>query len=181
MNEGLIPNRYAKALYEFAFEQKAADSVYAETQRLAASFAMQRDLAKAVENPFLSLDDKENLLLAASGAAPTGCLVKFFKLVFSRGRESMLPSMALAYGKLYRKANNIAQVAITTASPLPKESMAKIKDSVQAYLRGKKLEYTEAVDASLIGGFTVKVDSKLLDASISNELRKLRLKLLSNK
>ena len=176
MNEGLIPNRYAKALYEFAFEQKAADSVYAETQRLAASFAMQRDLAKAVENPFLSLDDKENLLLAASGAAPTGCLVKFFKLVFSRGRESMLPSMALAYGKMY-----IAQVAITTASPLPKESMAKIKDSVQAYLRGKKLEYTEAVDASLIGGFTVKVDSKLLDASISNELRKLRLKLLSNK
>ena len=55
------------------------------------------------------------------------------------------------------------------------------KDSVQSYLSGKKLEYTEAVDASLIGGFTVKVDSKLLDASISNELRKLRLKLLSNK
>ena len=65
--------------------------------------------------------------------------------------------------------------------PKVKEAMAKIKDSVQSYLSGKKLEYTEAVDASLIGGFTVKVDSKLLDASISNELRKLRLKLLSNK
>ncbi|MBO8476635.1 MAG: F0F1 ATP synthase subunit delta, partial [Bacteroidetes bacterium] len=39
----------------------------------------------------------------------------------------------------------------------------------------------EIVNPSLIGGFTIKVDSLLLDASISNELRNLRLKLLSRK
>ncbi|MDE7143946.1 MAG: F0F1 ATP synthase subunit delta, partial [Muribaculaceae bacterium] len=36
------------------------------------------------------------------------------------------------------------------------------------------------VDSALIGGFTVAVDNERLDASVANELKQLRLKLLSN-
>ena len=89
--------------------------------------------------------------------------------------------IVLAYGRKYREANGILQVVITTAAVLSDAAMEKIKASVQACFVGKKLEYRTVVDADLIGGFTVKVDSQLLDASMSNELRKLRLKLLSKK
>ena len=41
------------------------------------------------------------------------------------------------------------------------------------------LEVEHSLDPDLIGGFTVKVGDLLLDASIKNELKKLRLKLLS--
>ena len=37
MNDGLIPNRYAKALYKYAAGQDAADSVYVETGALVRS------------------------------------------------------------------------------------------------------------------------------------------------
>lgn len=181
MNEGLIPNRYAKALYLYASAQGKAGSVYEETARLADSYAAEGKLAKAVENPFLPLADKGRLLLAASGAGEGGCLDKFFKLVFSHGRESLLRPMALAYGHKYREANGISQVEIVTASALPEKAMREIRASVQTYLKGRTLECHERVDTGLIGGFTVKVDSQLLDASMSNELRKLRLKLLSKK
>lgn len=182
MNEGLIPSRYAKALYLYASEKGSAEAVYGATARLADSYACQPGLARAVENPFLPLADKEKLLLAASGASDDGgCLNKFFKLVFSHGRESLMRSIALAYGRRYREANGISRVEIATASALPEASMRQIREAVQTYLSGRKLEYRERIDASLIGGFTVRVDSQLLDASISNELRKLRLKLLSKK
>ncbi len=181
MNDGLIPNRYAKALYAYAKEQGAAESVYGETSRLAGSYAVESGLAKAVENPFLPLADKVNVLLAASGAAPGKSLDRFFKLVLSHGRESMLLQMALAYGKLYRKENGISQVEIATASEIPESDLKKIRNYVQSCLGGRKLECKEIVNPSLIGGFTIKVDSLLLDASISNELRNLRLKLLSRK
>ena len=40
------------------------------------------------------------------------------------------------------------------------------------------LEISQTIDPSLIGGFTVKIDDYLLDASVSNELKQLRLNLL---
>ena len=89
--------------------------------------------------------------------------------------------MALAYGKRYRDVNKISQVEIATASSFSQAVMDKIKDSVQTHLKGRSLEYRQRVDASLIGGFTVRVDGEVLDASMSNDLRKLRLKLLSKK
>ena len=42
------------------------------------------------------------------------------------------------------------------------------------------MEYSQRVDPDLIGGFVINIDNEQLDASISNELKQLRLKLLSN-
>ena len=167
MNEGLIPSRYAKALHLYAEEAGKAAAVYEQTERLAAGYEAHPQMSRAVENPFLPLADK--------------CLDKFFKLVFSHGRESFIRSMALAYGKRYRDVNKISQVEIATASSFSQAVMDKIKDSVQTHLKGRTLEYRQRIDASLIGGFTVRVDGEVLDASMSNDLRKLRLKLLSKK
>ena len=47
MNEGLIPNRYAKALYDYAIEQKAAGSVYDEANRLASVY--EAESGKAIQ------------------------------------------------------------------------------------------------------------------------------------
>ena len=70
MNEGLIPNRYARALYRYSRDCGDADTVYAQTCRLADSFLRVDGIASAAENPFLALADKEALLLAAAGAEP---------------------------------------------------------------------------------------------------------------
>ena len=82
MNEGLIPSRYAKALHLYAEEAGKAAAVYEQTERLAAGYEAHPQMSRAVENPFLPLADKQQLLLVASGAENDGCLDKFFKLVF---------------------------------------------------------------------------------------------------
>ncbi|MGN0212333.1 MAG: ATP synthase F1 subunit delta [Muribaculaceae bacterium] len=181
MNEGLIPGRYAKALYKFACEQGESDAVYARMKMLTASFDAQPALRKAVENRFLPSADKEKVLLtAASAPAKAGdCLAKFIQLVIGHNREDYMREIALAYQRLYRDANGIAQVEIVTAHKLDDDQLEKIVAVVRQQLAGKKIEQTQRVDAGLIGGFVVKVDSLLLDASIKNELKKLRLKLLS--
>ena len=85
----------------------------------------------------------------------------------------------MAYLKLYREAFGIASVEIVTAIELGDDEISGIMDVVKRQLGGKTMEQTVRVDADLIGGFTVNVDGMVLDASIKNELKKLRLKLLS--
>ena len=81
--------------------------------------------------------------------------------------------------KLYREAFGIASVEIVTAIELGDDEISGIMDVVKRQLGDKTMEQTVRVDADLIGGFTVNVDGMVLDASIKNELKKLRLKLLS--
>ena len=87
----------------------------------------------------------------------------------------------MAYVKLYREAQRIFKVAITSAAPLQPEELRRIKTLVERQLpEGATAEYVEAVAPELIGGFTVSIDNELLDASVANELKQLRLKLLSH-
>jgi F-type H+-transporting ATPase subunit delta len=179
MNDGLIPNRYAKALYKYACEMGEAAAVYDQMKCLANSYATVDGLKSTVDNPFIAIEDKEKVLLKASGAQENGSLDKFIFLVNKHNRITLMHSMALAYVKLYREACKISQVEIVTACQLPDEKIKEITATVENYLDGRSLEISTSIDADLIGGFVVKVDSVILDASVKNELKKLRLKLLS--
>ena len=67
MDKGLIPRRYAKALYEVGAERQDNDRLYALMQTLASVFASQPLLAKTLANPFVSDDEKMSLLTKAAG------------------------------------------------------------------------------------------------------------------
>ena len=62
MNEGLIPKRYAKALYKFACEKGADLGLYRLMGNLGRSFADNPALDSTVANPFVGDDEKIGLL-----------------------------------------------------------------------------------------------------------------------
>ncbi len=179
MNDGLIPNRYAKALFKQAADEGTQAQVYDQMKQLELSFATSPQLKEAAGNPFVALDQKEKVLLTAAGAAANGTAHRFFKLVIAKNRVTFLRAMALQYIKIYRRAAGIASVDIATAAPLQQGQLDEILAVVNKQLQGRTLETQVVVDANLIGGFTVNVDGQVLDASVKNELKKLRLKLLS--
>lgn len=180
MNDGLIPRRYAKALLKFACEKGQDKALYALMKTLSTSFAEQPDLCRVINNPFVPAESKIQLLTTASGAKADGtCFDDFLKLLVRNNRIGMAREIALAYLSIYRKANNIFKVDITTASQFPADEMMRLKELIERHVDGATVEYHETVDPELIGGFTVNIDSERLDASVKNELKQLRLKLLS--
>ena len=179
MNDGLIPSRYAKALYKYAKEQKASDEVYQQMKCLEGSFVAAASLQAAVDNPYLAAGQKQRLLLTASSASQDGCFDRFVKLLIKNNRVNFVRGIALAYQDIYRKENGIVRVVITTAAELPQTDVDKIKAIVVKAEPGKQLEFDNVVNPDIIGGFTIAVESMMLDASVKNELKKLRLKLLS--
>lgn len=178
MNEGLIPRRYAKALYKYAQEQQCTQQVYADTQRLEDAFANHPALAKALGNPALNAADKEQLLITAAGNEAGKAILRFINLVILNRREEFFRTVMLEFQNIYRQENGIARVTITTASTMSDEIVERIKNLLHKQL-DKKLEFVYDINPSLIGGFILRVESMQLDASIQNELKKLRVKLLN--
>ncbi|MBP3298524.1 MAG: F0F1 ATP synthase subunit delta [Muribaculaceae bacterium] len=181
MNDGLIPHRYAKALYKLALERGNQKAVYEEMKAVVASFESNPDLNKVMNNPFISREDKSRLLLTAAGSGVEDDYRAFVRLIIDKDREMYAYEMALAFRDIYRQANGISRVLITTAAPMPDAQMDKIRALVTSSFPGRTLEFSAAVDPGLIGGFVIDVDNVRMDASLSNELEKIRLTLLSSK
>lgn len=180
MNEGLVPSRYAKALYKFALEKGAQARVYELMKSLSAAFVGNGGLQPVLSNPYVPTADKLSLLDTASGAGPKDtCFHDFLKLLVGNKRVSMVRDIALAYEELYRRENDIYRVNVVMAAPMAETEAQRLKSMIEKHLGGAAMEYSATVDPSLIGGFVVNIDSERLDASIKNELKQLRLKLLS--
>ena len=178
MDNGLIPRRYAKALYKYALEQGATKQIYELSKRVVASFRENPELQKVISNPFVSDEDKENLLMAAAGEK-NEIFSRFVDLLLTQKRVEFTNAMMLAYLDIYRKENHISQARITTAAKLDEARMQKLRKLVKDAFKDSEIEFTEAVDPSLIGGFIIDVDSVRMDASLSSELEQLRQTLLS--
>lgn len=179
MNDGLIPKRYAKALYKLATENGDLDEIYAQMRALSGRNTAIDELKRVVRNPYIPNEDKGRVMLLAAGAQPGSSLEKFILLIIKNNRAEFLRKIALSYVDLYREKHNIAKVEVTTATQLPDDEVQAIINVVKKQLGDTTLEIETLVDPELIGGFTVSVGDMLLDASVKNELKKLRLNLLS--
>ena len=179
MSDGLIPRRYAKALFKLTEEQGKSAAVYDEMKSVIDSFEQNPELAKMVANPFVSHEDKTKLLEAAAGNHLEEFYKSFVRLVIEKRRTPWMEQMALCYRDIYRQHYNISQVRITTATQMPEQEMGRIRDLVKSSFEGTTLEFAEKVDPDIIGGFVIDVDSVRMDASLRNELENLRLTLLS--
>lgn len=180
MDNGLIPNRYAKALYKFAMEHGTAQTVYDEMKNVITSFQENPRLAKVLANPFVGNAEKYDLLKAAAGDKVENDYLGFVKLILEKRREEYALQMALAYRDIFRKANRISQVRIITAVALPKAEMDKLRQLVADSFKNTRLEFSEQINPDIIGGFIIDVDDSRMDASISNEIEQLRLNLLTH-
>ncbi|MDE6094625.1 MAG: F0F1 ATP synthase subunit delta [Muribaculaceae bacterium] len=178
MDNGLIPHRYAKALFKYASETGKTEEMYNLMKHVISSFRDNPDLRKVLSNPFVSSSDKEKLMLSAAGNEADEAYTRFVKLIIGHNRAGFAYEIMLAYRDIYRKENDIMQVNVTTAVTLPEAQMQKLQDLVRNAFKGSVLEFSESVNPDLIGGFVIDVDSVRMDASVSSELEKLRQTLL---
>lgn len=181
MISGLIPRRYAMALYKFGLEKGDVKALYDIMKRVVASFRSNPALQSTLANPFVKTEEKRKLLMTLAGDHADEAYKRFVELVLDHKREEYFELMALAYRDIYRRENHISRVRITTAVPMDDAEMARIKEVVERSYPNSKFEYEQVVNPDIIGGFVIDVDSTRLDASISGELEQLRQNLLTGK
>lgn len=182
MDQGLIPRRYARALFKAARERSQEKQMYQLTGRLAESFINEPRLNEVMANPFIDAADKTRLIYTAAGADPKSdsLFSDFLSLLIKNRRLDMIRDIAIAYRDIYRRENKISRVTVTSAAPLAPTVEQRLKALIEKHLpAGGSMEYRALTDPSLIGGFTIAIDNQRLDASVANELKQLQLSLIT--
>lgn len=182
MDQGLLPRRYAKALYKYTVERNAAAQMYTAMGILAEAYDANVSLQATIANPFVDNDRKTSILATAADIKEQDKAAEpfkdFVKLLGRHRRMDIMRDTALAYLAIYRREHNIYKVHITSAATLDDTDRNRIQTMVEKHLQGGTAQYSYATDPALIGGFTVTIDSQRLDASVRNELQQLRQRLI---
>ncbi len=172
MDIGVISMRYARALLKSASDAKLEEQVYQEMMTLAKSYVDVPALRQTIDNPMLSKDKKESLLLVAFGDKPCALTQSFVSLVLKEGRENMIQFMANSYVTLYRKQKNVIRGKLTTAARVSAATEQKMRQMVESKTNGT-VEFETEVNPDIIGGFILEYDTFRMDASVKSKLNNI--------
>ncbi|MBP3845702.1 MAG: F0F1 ATP synthase subunit delta [Prevotella sp.] len=172
MDIGVISVRYARALLKSAADQKLEEQVYQEMMTIAKSYLEVPQLRHTIDNPMLSKDKKEGLLLAAAGEKPCQLTKNFIQLVLKEDRENVLQFMANSYITLYRKQKNVIRGKLTTAARVSAQTEQKMRQMVESKTNGT-VEFETEVNPDIIGGFILEYDTFRMDASVKTKLNNI--------
>ena len=172
MDIGVISVRYARALLKSATEAKIEDAVYTEMQQLAKSYVEVPQLRFTIDNPMLSKDKKEALLLTAVGEKPSDLTKTFIKLVLKEDRERVMQFIANSYVTLYRQQKNVIRGRLITAAAVSTATEQKMRQMVESKTNGT-VEFETEVNPDIIGGFILEYDTYRMDASVKTKLNSI--------
>ena len=172
MDIGVISVRYARALLKSATNAKIEQQVYAEMQQIAKSYIEVPQLRSTIDNPMLSKDKKQALLLTAAGREPSDLMKVFISLVLKEDRESVMQFIANSYVTLYRQQKNVIRGRLITAAAVSPETEQKMRQMVESKTNGT-VEFESQVNPDIIGGFILEYDTYRMDASVKTKLNSI--------
>lgn len=173
MKTGKIGTRYSKAFFDLALEQGVLEETRNDMALVAAVIEENRELQRMLESPVINAPKKAAILESIFKPHCQSLSLDFLLLLTRNEREDFLFEIARYFEVLYRKYKKIITVKLVTASPVSDEIRAEIKNLILQHMEGS-VELEEKVDPELIGGFILNFEDRKYDASIAQELEKLK-------
>ncbi len=172
MNESRAAVRYAKAILDLSIDNKANDAVEKDMRNLVTTIEESTELQELLSSPVIKGDVKKKALAAifkGSNAITEGLL----SILVDNKRVALLKEVATKYIILNERLKGQDVGYVTTAVPMTGALEKKILTKVTE-ITGNKVTLENTVDASIIGGFILRVGDLQYDASIANKLNTIK-------
>jgi F-type H+-transporting ATPase subunit delta len=167
-----IARVYADALFEAARDQDKLDVVHEQLDQFADAVAADRDLQVFLFSPYFSSAEKrEGISRAVSGAEPE--LLNFLELIAEKHRMPAIFRIRDRYDELWAEANKRLEVTLTSAVELDPKIVERVGNEIERQT-DRTIDLRSEVDEGILGGLRLQVGNMVLDASLRNQLERLR-------
>jgi F-type H+-transporting ATPase subunit delta len=164
--------RYAKAVLSLATDRGTAETVNNDMKLIVDTIAQNKNLSDTLQSPVIGATTKKTILLEVFKNTNKTTL-SLLETLAANNRIAILGDVASKYSQLFDQSKGIQLATVTTAVPLTdalkQQVLAKAKE-----LTGKDIEVQGIVDENIIGGFILRVGDIQYNASIANQLNKLK-------
>ncbi|MBU1098456.1 MAG: ATP synthase F1 subunit delta [Bacteroidetes bacterium] len=172
-----ISNRYAKAFIETANEKKVIEKVTEDMQLIQNVLENSRELRTFLSNPIMNDAKKIEVLSAIFSDKLCDVSLSFLKFIVEKKRINMLIDISRRFNDIRDESLRISNAEVITATQIDDTQKEMLKTNLESFTK-KKLRMKFKTDDSIIGGFKVRILDQIIDATLKNQLNKLKKKLL---
>ena len=175
MNESKITTRYAKALFQLAQENNLLNRIKNDLDLVRQAIDIE-EFDQLIKSPIIPVSQKKIAFESLFKDKVHKYTLDFLILVVENKREAFLKIMIYDFYELYRKTLGITEVHLTTAVDLDQKLKEQFIDILKKVLN-TKIDLYHKTDPQILGGFILRVDDRLLDMSVSSQLKQIKKEL----
>jgi len=176
MSEVRVADRYAKALIDLAGEKQVLEAIYQDAAAFLSVCENSRDFEVVLSNPVISQHKKHNIVKKVFSDTLSTDTVQFINLIIQKQRGALLVPIFERVVVQYKQLKGITSATVYAPISLSKDVQEKLKGFVKQGIGGNvnQVELTSKVDDTLLGGFVLRFEDKLLDKSVNSQLKAIR-------
>ena len=164
---------YARALFDFSVEQNIMHQITADFQNLEIFLNETGELTDYLDNPVVNQSAKREVLTKTLQSQVNTETFKFLMVLVNRERINLLDSVITNYLELVYETASIKMIEVSTAFAFNNLQKNMLIKKLKELTNAREIRLVINVDSSLIGGFLIKTDSKVIDFTVKNQLQNL--------
>jgi F-type H+-transporting ATPase subunit delta len=178
MNEGVIVDRYARAILEIGVENGELESLRQGLEAFAETYRNSPELRAVLGNPGVEEAERRAVVVDVARALGLATLVeRAIVLLAERQRLGLLSAIARRVASLADTAGGVVRATVTSAVPLREDYRQRLAAELEtATGRTVVLECRE--DPELIAGIVTRVGDLVIDGSVRGRLEGVERRLL---
>jgi len=164
---------YARALFDFSIEKNIMHQITADFQNLEIFLNETAELTEYLNNPIVNQEAKREILTKTLQSQINTETFKFLMVLVKRERINLLKLIITNYLELVYETASIKMIEVSTAFPFTNLQKNMLVQKLKELTSAREIRLIITVDSSLIGGFLIKTESKVIDFTIKNQLQRL--------
>jgi F-type H+-transporting ATPase subunit delta len=173
MNLSHIAETYARALFEVSVEQNSLETTLSDMRLIHELCHTNRDFKLMVKSPVIASDKKMKIIHAIFEKRLSDLTLTYLGIILRKNREFLIPEIAAGFIEIYKEHKGILTTYLTTKMPIGKEVREQIINALKKQT-GKEIDLIEETKEEMIGGFILRWEDQQYDASILNQINKLK-------
>lgn len=164
---------YARALFDFSVEKNIMHQITADFQNLDIFLNETPELVAYLNNPIVKQEAKSEILAKTLKSQINNETFKFLMVLVERNRIHLLSSIINTYLDLIYQTASIKMIEVVTASSFTELQKDTLIQKLKELTNAREIRLVITVESTLIGGFLIKTESKVIDFTVKNQLQKL--------
>ena len=164
---------YARALFDFSVDKNIMHQITADFQNLEIFLNESNELVNYLNNPIVSNNSKSEVLTKSLKSQINSETFKFLMILVKRNRINLLNSVITSYLELVYETASIKTIEVVTAYRFTNLQKNTLIQKLKELTNAREIRLVIKVDSTLIGGFLIKTQSKVIDFTIKNQLKSL--------
>lgn len=171
---------YAEALIEHAQNINLLSEATKDLSSILTIISESKELQSILLNPLISSSVKKETLKNLFQNQTIDFIMNFLFILVDKRRISLLSVIIEKYLELLCVLESTIVAEVYCASDISESQQDNLVQKIKSMTDSTKVKLIVQKDPTLIGGFIIKIGSKIIDASLSGKLKKMSLYLETN-